>query len=59
LLEPIVPSVRYEHSALGDVLSTDIKKLGRIHKPGHRLTRNPRDETRGAGWEFLNVAVDD
>jgi transposase InsO family protein len=28
-------------------------------KAGHRITGNPRDETRGAGWEFLHVAVDD
>ena len=58
-LEPTVPIVRYEHPAPGDLLHIDIKKLARIHKPGHRLTGNPQDETRGAGWEFLYVAVDD
>ncbi len=58
-LEPTVPIVRYEHAAPGDLLHIDIKKLARIHKPGHRLTGNPQDETRGAGWEFLYVAVDD
>jgi transposase InsO family protein len=58
-LEPIVPIIRYEHPAPGDLLHIDIKKLARIHKPGHRLTGNPQDETRGAGWEFLYVAVDD
>jgi hypothetical protein len=26
----------------------DIKKLARILKPGHRITGNPQDETRGA-----------
>jgi hypothetical protein len=58
-LEPTVPIVRYEHPAPGDLLHLDIKKLARIRKPGHRLTGNPQDETRGAGWEFLYVAVDD
>ena len=58
-LEPAVPIVRYEHAAPGDLLHIDIKKLARIHKPGHRLTGNPRDETRHAGWEFLYVAIDD
>jgi transposase InsO family protein len=28
-------------------------------KAGHSITGDPRDETRGAGWEFLYVAVDD
>jgi transposase InsO family protein len=58
-LEPTLPIIRYEHPAPGDLLHIDIKKLARIHKPGHRLTGNPQDETRGAGWEFLYVAVDD
>jgi len=59
MLEPPIPIIRYEHPAPGDLLHIDIKKLARIHKPGHRLTGNPQDETRGAGWEFLYVAIDD
>jgi transposase InsO family protein len=59
MLEPAPVIVRYEHPAPGDLLHIDIKKLARIHKPGHRLTGNPQDETRGAGWEFLYVAIDD
>jgi transposase InsO family protein len=59
MLEPAPPVVRYEHTAAGDLLHIDIKKLARIVKAGHRITGNPRDETRGAGWEFLFVAVDD
>src|SRR5579864_9099133 len=58
-LEPTVPILRYEHPAPGDLLHIDIKKLARIAKPGHRITGNPQDETRGAGWEFLYVAIDD
>lgn len=59
MLQPTVPVVRYEHAAPGDLLHIDIKKLARIHKPGHRMTGNPQDETRRAGWEFLYVAIDD
>jgi len=59
MLEPKIIYPRYEREAPGDLLHIDIKKLARIHKPGHRLTGNPRDETRGAGWELLYVAVDD
>ena len=58
-LEPQIPVVRYEHPSPGDLLHIDIKKFARIVKPGHRITGNPLDETRGAGWEFLYVAVDD
>ncbi|ETH92578.1 transposase, IS481 family, partial [Bordetella pertussis STO1-CHOC-0019] len=35
-LEPAQPVVRYEHQAPGDLLHIDIKKLGRIQRPGHR-----------------------
>ena len=59
MLEPKLPPNRYEYPCPGDMLHIDIKKLARIHKPGHRITGNPQDETRGAGWEFLYVAVDD
>jgi transposase InsO family protein len=58
-LEPPIPIIRYEHPTPGDLLHIDIKKFARIAKPGHRLTGNPQDETRGAGWEFLYVAIDD
>jgi transposase InsO family protein len=58
-LEPAEPVVRYEHAAPGDMVHIDTKKLGRIAKTGHRVTGNRRDHVRGAGWEFLFVAVDD
>ncbi|HET9406318.1 MAG TPA: IS481 family transposase [Candidatus Sulfotelmatobacter sp.] len=58
-LQPTVPVLRYEHPHPGDLLHLDTKKLARIAKPGHRVTGNPRDETRGAGWEMLHVAIDD
>ena len=58
-LDPAIPVRRYEHPHPGDLLHLDTKKLARIAKPGHRLTGDPRDETRGAGWEMLHVAIDD
>ena len=58
-LEPAEPVVRYEHEAPGDMLHIDIKKLGRIERPSHRVTGDRKDTSRGAGWEFLFVAVDD
>ena len=58
-LEPSEPVVRYEHEKPGDLVHIDTKKLGRIEQLGHRITGNRRDSARGAGWEFLFVAVDD
>jgi transposase InsO family protein len=58
-LEPTEPVLRYEHAHPGDLIHIDTKKLGRIERMGHRITGNPRDNTDGAGWEFLFVAIDD
>lgn len=58
-LDPKEPVVRYEHEAPGDLLHMDMKKLGRIAAPGHRVTGDPRDHTRGVGWEVAHVAIDD
>jgi transposase InsO family protein len=58
-LDPVEPVVRYEHERPGDLLHIDIKKLGRIERPSHRVTGNRRDAVDGAGWEYLFVAIDD
>jgi len=58
-LEPPRPINRYEHPNPGDMLHLDIKKLGRIAKPGHRVTGNLADRTRRVGWEYVHVAIDD
>lgn len=58
-LEPVEPVVRYEHAAPGDLLHIDIKKLGHIVRPSHRVTGNRRDGVDGAGWDFVFVAIDD
>jgi transposase InsO family protein len=58
-LDPPEPVVRYEREAPGDLIHLDIKKLGRIAKMGHRVTGDRRDRTKGAGWEYVHVAIDD
>ena len=58
-LESPVPPVRYEREAPGELLHMDTKKLGRIVVTGHRVTGDRRAHTRGAGWEFAHVAIDD
>ena len=52
--------VRYERSSPGELVHVDIKKLGRIVKPGHRVTGDRSQRVRGiAGWQHLYVAIDD
>jgi transposase InsO family protein len=58
-LEAKPPTVRYERSAAGELLHIDSKKLGRIEGLGHRITGDRRGRTRGRGWEYLHVAIDD
>ena len=58
-LEPVRPIVRYEREAPGQLLHMDTKKLGRIERVGHRINGDPTTRTRGAGWEFAHVAIDD
>lgn len=62
-LEPPEPPNRYERSRPGELIHTDVKKLGRIGRrgAGHRATgdRGLGHRSRGAGWEFVHVCVDD
>lgn len=58
-LEPAAPIVRYERATPGELIHIDIKKLGRIERPSHRVTGDRRDTVDGAGWEYLHLAVDD
>ncbi len=58
-LEPTEPPQRYQHEAPGDLLHLDIKKLARFSRPGHRVTGDRRQDSPGAGWEFVHVAIDD
>jgi len=51
--------VRYERSRPGELVHVDIKKLGRILRPGHRVTGDRSRRVPGAGWQHLFVAIDD
>jgi hypothetical protein len=64
-------AVRYERCRPGELVHIDVKKLGRIQLPGHRVTGNRTFRARRtrvgnhgrllgtAGWEFVHVCVDD
>ena len=59
-LEPREPENRYQHRRPGDLLHLDIKKLGRISGfHGHRITGDRSKSRRGAGWDYVHVAIDD
>jgi transposase InsO family protein len=52
--------VRYERSRPGELVHIDVKKLGRIVTPGHRVTGDRSLRAAGkAGWQHLFVAIDD
>jgi transposase InsO family protein len=57
------PAVRYERARPGELVHIDVKKLGRIGSvgAGHRITRDrgKGHRSRGAGWEFVHVCIDD
>lgn len=58
-LEPRPEIVRYERQAPGELIHLDIKKLGRIQGLGHRITGRRQHRSRGIGWEYAHVAIDD
>jgi transposase InsO family protein len=59
-LEPAEPVRRYERERPGELIHIDIKKLGRFVRTGHRITGDrQKGESRGAGHEFVHVAIDD
>jgi transposase InsO family protein len=58
-LERPVRVRRYEWPHPGDLLHLDVKKLGRIARVGHRITGDRRGQLKGAGWEYVHVAIDD
>jgi transposase InsO family protein len=60
-LEPADPVRRYERERPGEMIHIDIKKLGRFNRVGHRISgdRRAQSNSRGVGWEYVHVAVDD
>ena len=61
------PAVRYERSRPGELIHIDVKKLGRIARPGHAVLGGRPARAKGGyhrksnqlGWEFVHVCVDD
>ena len=58
-LEPLEAANRYEKKRPGELVHVDVKKLGRIGRPGHRVHGDRRTRCRGIGWEYVHVAIDD
>ena len=58
-LEPALPHNRYEYAQPGQLLHLDIKKLARFRQPGHRVTDDRTVTSRGIGWEYVHLAIDD
>jgi transposase InsO family protein len=58
------PAERYERARPGELIHIDVKKLGKIARPGHRVLGRQSaggHHRRGyhQGWEFVHVAIDD
>jgi transposase InsO family protein len=59
------PAQRYERARPGELIHIDVKKLGRIARPGHRVrgSRRPQPGHHSVryhqGWEFVHIAIDD
>jgi transposase len=61
------PAQRYKRARPGELIHIDVKKLGRIARPGHAvLGGQPARAASGyhrkrhqLGWEFVHVAIDD
>ena len=60
-LEPAEPPRRYERDLPGEMIHIDIKKLGKFNQVGHRITgdRTGQSNSRGVGWEYVHVGIDD
>jgi transposase InsO family protein len=63
-LEPLEPPNRYERQRPGELVHVDVKKLGRIGRPGHRVTgrvsgQGHHRRAYELGWEYVHVCVDD
>jgi hypothetical protein len=63
-LQPLEPARRYERRRAGELLHVDVKKLGRIARPGHRVTGSRAAASYHLrryelGWQYLHICVDD
>jgi transposase InsO family protein len=58
------PANRYERRCAGELVHVEVKKLGRIARPGHRVTGRVSGGGHHRrrfhqGWEYLHVCIDD
>ena len=53
------PDNRYEHTAPGDLLHLDTKKLANFGTTGHRANGIRHHRNQGAGYQVLHVCSDD
>src|SRR6185503_10226682 len=51
-LQPAEPPRRYQRERAGELIHIDIKKLGKFNRIG-------QSNSRGVGWEFVHVCIDD
>jgi hypothetical protein len=63
-LEPAEAANRYEKQRPGELVHVDVKKLGKIARPGHRVTGRVsagghHRRAYDLGWEYVHVCVDD
>ncbi len=58
-LDRPLPVQRYQREHPGELLHLDVKKLGCFRHLGHQVTGNRSWASRGAGWEFVHVCIDD
>ena len=58
-LQPTEPVRRYQREHPGELIHIDIKKLARFERVGHRITGDRTGQSRGAGWEYVHVCIDD
>ena len=60
-MAPAEPVIRYEYAEPGGLIHLDIKRLGRFNRVGHRITgdRTGQSNSRGIGWEYVHVCIDD
>lgn len=56
--QPKPAANRYEYAAVGELVHLDIKKLGRFWQVGKRVLGDG-NRSKGAGWSYAHVAVDD
>ena len=60
-MAPAEPVIRYEYAEPGGLIHLDIKRLGRFNRVGRRITgdRTGQSNSRGIGWEYVHVCIDD